>query len=105
MKITLTEEGMIPAEFFDAELEFLARLAIHTTAIPLLLRWLASDRKASAEEIIVAHDVVLENTSDADFVAKVLSRTGLDLRSQLTVEQAEELRSEIELLKWGGRRN
>ncbi len=63
-------------------------------------------RRDSHEEdalIVEAHNVILDNLSNADSVGQIELMTGKNLRSQLSVEQAEELYREKELRGFGRR--
>jgi hypothetical protein len=65
-------------------------------------------RRDSQEEdalIVEAHNVILDNLSNADSVGQIKLMTGKDLRDQLSWEQAEELYREKELRGYGVRRN
>jgi len=57
------------------------------------------------EEIIAANEYILDALSDRDRAEVIKAITDKDIRSQLSVEQAEALQQEIELLKMGHRRN
>lgn len=76
------------------------------TALYVLTGAMAWWREGSEEEddmYAKSADVVLDGLSDADKVAKVSCVTGLELRDQVTVEQAEELDRERKLRRFGRR--
>lgn len=56
-------------------------------------------------EIIESGELVLDKLSDAEFVRKIEVMTGKNLRDQITLEKANDIREEVELLKMGNSRN
>jgi hypothetical protein len=63
-------------------------------------------RRDSHEEdalIAEANNIILDNLSNADSVGQIKLMTGKDLRSQISIEQAEELHREKELRGFSGR--
>lgn len=62
---------------------------------------------ANADDELVAscHDYILDAVGDADRLAKIAAVMGIDLRSQLSVEQAQALEAEARLRRFGPQRN
>lgn len=64
-------------------------------------------RNSADEDKVVAQtgELLLGGVSDADQVAKIELANGRNLRDQMTVEEAEEMRRETDLKGWGWKRN
>ena len=92
---------MIPQFDYLRLFEVLGALSVITGAMAFPRR----DTDAEDDMVAGAADVVLEALSDADFCRTTECVTGRDLRSQLTVEQAQALYAEAELMKMGKKRN
>jgi hypothetical protein len=65
--------------------------------------WWRAGSEAEDEAVVQAADLVLDSAADADLSKRIEAATGRDLRSQMTVAEAEELRREAELRKFGRR--
>ena len=65
-------------------------------------------RRDSKEEdalITEAHNVVLDTLGDADVIRKIEQMTGKDLRSQISIQEVEDMYREKELRGYGTGRN
>ena len=51
------------------------------------------------DEVIEAHEYVMDALSDADRVAIIQAVTGKDIRDQLTVQEMKEIEEEVRLRK------
>jgi hypothetical protein len=80
-------------------------LALHITGGEVQMPWW---RKGSPEEdeiLAQAAQVLLDGIGDADFVAKVKEKTGVDIREGMTQEKIEKLVSDKKWYDWSIRKN
>ena len=88
------------------ELDSWMRWASTTLALAGLFSWLGGDHGAQDDaDVEQCHDAVMDALSDADNVRAIDAVTGQNLRSQLTVGDAQALHDELELRRLRGRRN
>lgn len=59
--------------------------------------WWRKGSKAEDDMVVTAADTVLDALSDADMLSQIEAVTGMALRDQLTVEEAQELDRERRL--------
>lgn len=67
--------------------------------------WLRQGSQEEDNMRIDVADTLLDTTSNADDVNRIEMATGRNLRDQLTVERAEDLNRERNLLRMGNKRN
>ena len=92
---------MIPINEHSTLAAFDAALAIGAAA----MAWWRHDTDEEDAMIIAANDLVLESLSDADTTRSVECVTDRNWRDDVTVEEAEALRTESERRRWGWGRN
>lgn len=80
---------------------FDAALAVGVAAC----KWWRQDSDEEDAAVIAANDLVLGALSDADTTRTVECVTDRNWRDDVTVAEAEALRTDSERRKWGGRRN
>jgi len=80
---------------------FDAALAVGAAA----MSWWRQDTDEEDAAVIAANELVLDSLSDADTTRTVECVTDRNWRDDLTVAEAEALRTDSERRKWGGRRN
>jgi hypothetical protein len=69
------------------------------------MSWWRQDTEEEDAAVIAANDLVLESLSNADATRTVACVTDRNWRDDVTVAEAEALRTDSERRKWGGRRN
>lgn len=62
-------------------------------------------RELTEEEIAAAHRFILDVAANADVARLIEQKTGVDVRSQVTVEELEAVQKELALLNMGVLRN
>lgn len=80
---------------------FDAALAVGVAAC----KWWRQDTDEEDAAVIAVNDLVLGALSDADTTRTVACVTDRNWRDDVTVAEAEALRTDSERRKWGGRRN
>lgn len=69
------------------------------------MKWFHRGSEAEDKIVAQAGEMLIEGIANADDVNTVKALHGRDRREQFTVEQVEEMRREVELRKFGFRRN
>lgn len=92
---------MIPVSEHALLAAFDAALAVGVAAC----KWWRQDTEEEDAAVIAANDLVLDSLSNADATRTVACVTDRNWRDDISVEEAEALRTDSERRKWGGRRN
>lgn len=69
------------------------------------MSWFRKDTADEDKTLAEAAETVIEGAVDADTVNRIELRTGRNLRDQLSVAEAEEMRREADLRGFGWKRN
>jgi hypothetical protein len=78
---------------------------IVSSSMTMLSLWGKRRLRLEDQEVIDAHELIVEAIGDGDLCERIKMATGKDLREQMTVEEVEELEQEVKMLKMGNMRN